>query len=121
MGERMAKRSTGINLSEVIREYQKGHPAVLANDALEAVKKAHPRQKINEGTFKATFYKLAGDGKRKKSVIRRRPSKLAGGGADGEAVMRAGLNFIRLAGSVENAKERLAGLKELIETARAVD
>jgi hypothetical protein len=34
--------------------------------------------------------------------------------------MKAGLTFIRLAGSVANARERLAGLSELIETAKAV-
>jgi hypothetical protein len=34
--------------------------------------------------------------------------------------MKAGLNFIRLAGGVESAQAGLAGLKELIETARAV-
>jgi hypothetical protein len=35
--------------------------------------------------------------------------------------MRAGLTFIRLAGSVDAAREQLAGLKDLIETARTVD
>jgi hypothetical protein len=35
--------------------------------------------------------------------------------------LRAGLKFIRLAGGVENAKDRLHGLEELIETAKAVE
>ena len=43
-----------------------------------------------------------------------------GGDASNE-VMRAGLTFIRLAGSVDAARERLAGLKDLIETARTVE
>ena|ERR1700693_5535857 len=122
MSERMAKKSSGFNLSAVIREYRKGHPAVSANDALEAVKKAHPGQKINEGTFRATFYKLAGGGGKKKTVRRRRPGRsLVSGNDRTNATMRAGLAFIRLAGGVKNAQERLAGLRELIETAKAVD
>jgi hypothetical protein len=115
----MAKRNNGFNLSAVIREFRKGHRGVSANDALAAVKKAHPGQKINDGTFRATFYKLAGDGKRKKSVIRRRPGRGAKA-SGGEATMRAGLIFIRAAGGVENAKEQLTRLKELIETAKTV-
>jgi hypothetical protein len=120
MGERMAKRRSGFNLSATIRDYQQAHRGVSANDALAAVKKAHPGQKIKEGTFKATFYKLASGGAKK--VRRRRPGRIAGsGGHEADAVLRAGLNFVRLAGGVENAKERLAGLQELIETAKAVD
>jgi hypothetical protein len=115
----MAKRSNGFNLSETIREFRKGHRGVSANDALAAVKKAHPGQKINDGTFRATFYKLAGNGKRKKTVIRRRPRR--GPASDGNAAMRAGLTFIRLAGSVENAQEQLSSLKALIETAQALE
>jgi hypothetical protein len=46
-----------------------------------------------------------------------------GSGSDGhaESILKAGLTFIRLAGGVENARERLVGLEELIEAARAVD
>ena len=43
------------------------------------------------------------------------------GGDSSNEVMRAGLTFIRLAGSVDAARERLAGLKDLIETARSVE
>jgi hypothetical protein len=95
----MAKRSLGFNLSATIREFQKSHPDVSATDALVAVKKAHPTQKIKEGTFKATFYKLAGGGKHK-VVKRRKPVRAVagGGGVYGESIMRAGLTFIRLAG-----------------------
>ena len=35
--------------------------------------------------------------------------------------MKAGLNFIVLAGGVEAARERLVGLEELIETVKAVE
>lgn len=115
----MAKRSKGFNLSAAIREFRKAHRGMSANDALAAVKKAHPGQKINDGTFRATFYKLAGDGRRKKSVMRRRPGREPAGG--GDAAMRAGLTFIRLAGGVESAQEQLSGLKKLIETAKAIE
>jgi hypothetical protein len=116
----MAKRSSGFNLSATIREFQKSHPDVAASDALTAIKKAHPSQKIKEGTFKATFYKLAGSGK-KKTVMRRKPGRIVPGHGSGDHIMKAGLHFILLAGGVEAARERLVGLEELIETARKVD
>ncbi len=115
----MAKKANGFNLSETIREYRKSHRGASARDAMEAIKKGHPDQKINEGTFKSTFYKLAGSGG-KRSVRRAKPMRGHGGDSSHE-VMRAGLTFIRLAGSVDAARERLAGLKDLIETARTVD
>jgi hypothetical protein len=114
----MAKKSDGFNLSAVIREFRKAHRSVSANDALAAVKKAHPSQKINDGTFRATFYKLAGNGKPKKSVMRRRPGRSAAAG--GDAAMHAGLTFIRLAGGVQNAQAQLRSLTQLIETAKSV-
>ncbi|HEV8069160.1 MAG TPA: hypothetical protein VGP76_15585 [Planctomycetaceae bacterium] len=114
----MAKKANGFNLSETIREFRKSHRGASAREAMEAIKKSNPDQKINEGTFKSTFYKLAGSGKR--SVRRAKPGR-GGRGGDGSDVMRAGLTFIRLAGSVEAAREQLAGLKDLIETARTVD
>jgi hypothetical protein len=89
---------------------------------LDAIKKAHPGEKINEGTFKATFYKLSGDGRKKRTVRKRRPTRGAVSGGDrANATMRAGLAFVRIAGSVRNAQEQLVGLKALIETAKAVD
>jgi hypothetical protein len=116
----MAKRSSGFNLSATIREFQKSHPDVAATAAMEAVKKAHPSQRIKEGTFKATFYKLAGGGKRK-TVRRRKPGHVVPGHGSADHIMKAGLQFIRLAGGVEQARERLVGLEELIETARAIE
>lgn len=116
----MAKRSASFNLSETIREFRKSHRGVPATAALAAVKKAHPNQKINESTFKATFYKLASGGK-KKSVRRRKPGHVFPGHGSADHIMKAGLHFIQLAGSVEAARERLVGLAELIEVAKAVD
>ena len=88
-------------------------------DAFAAIKKSHPNQTINEGTFKSTFYKLAGSGKR--SVRRRKPGRIIAGHGSPDHIMQAGLHFIRLAGSVEAARERLVGLEALIETAREVE
>jgi hypothetical protein len=105
-------------LRERIRQPRKS--SVLATAALEAIKKAHRSQKINEGTFRATFYKLASDGK-KKTVRRRKPGRLLPGHGSADHIMTVGLHFIRLAGGVEEARERLVGLAELIETAREVD
>src|SRR5271154_5501074 len=100
----MAKKSEDFNLSATIREFQKSHRGVPATAALAAVKKAHPSQKINEGTFKATFYKLGGGGK-KKSVRRRKPGSVipGHGSPDHIMIMSVGLHFIRLAGGVEEA------------------
>jgi hypothetical protein len=86
---------------------------------LAAVKKAHPSHKINEGTFKATFYKLAGG--KKRTVKRRKPGRLLPGHGSPDHMMSVGLHFIRLAGGVEAARERLVGLEQLIETAKEVD
>jgi len=117
----MAKKSNGFNLTSAIREYRKSHRGISAKNALEGLKKSHPNAKINDGTFKSTFYKLAGSGK-KKTVMRRKPHR-AGAVGDGhaETILKAGLTFIRLAGGVESARERLVGLEELIEAAKAVD
>jgi hypothetical protein len=115
----MATRAT-FNLSETIRQFQKSHRSVPATAALEAVKKAHPNQKINAGTFKATFYKIAGGGKRK-VVKRRKPGRVVPGHGSADHIMKAGLHFIMAAGGVEEARERLVGLAELIETAKSVD
>jgi hypothetical protein len=114
----MAPKSDSFNLSEVIRQYRKTHRGVSAKNALEGIKKAHPSHKINEGTFKSTFYKLAGGGKR--IVRRRKPGHGVAGNGQADQIMKAGLDFIRLAGGIEEARTRLAGLAALIETAKAV-
>jgi hypothetical protein len=114
----MPNKSVNFNLSDVIRQYRKAHRGVSAKNALKGIKKTHRSQKINEGTFKSTFYKLAGGGKRK-TVRRRKPGRLVGG--DGNHVMKAGLEFIRQAGGAEQARTQLAGLATLIETARALE
>src|SRR5580704_5179391 len=74
----MGTKSDGFNLSEVIRQFRNAHRGVSAKITFEGIKKAHPSQKINEGTFKSTFYKLAGGGKRK-VVRRRKPGRRAVG------------------------------------------
>lgn len=116
----MAKKSDSFNLSEIIRQYRKAHHGVSAKNALEGIKKSHQSQKINEGTFKSTFYKLAGGGKRK-VVRRRKPGRLVSHDGSADHILKAGLDFIRLAGGVEQAKARLAALAALIETAKAVE
>src|SRR5271165_6425260 len=101
----MAKKATDFNLTATIREFQQHHKGVSAREAFDAIKKAHPNQKINEGTFKATFYKLSGGGRRK--VKRRKPGRFVAGHGSPDHIMKAGLHFIRLAGGVEEARERL--------------
>jgi hypothetical protein len=43
------------------------------------------------------------------------------GRGSAEQIMKAGLHFIRLAGSFEAARERLVGLERPIETAKDID
>ena len=118
----MAKKRESFNLSQIIRDHRKSNRGASVKDALAAITKAHSDQTINESTFKATFYKIGGAGKHK-VVKRRKPGRVVAGGErnHSESIMRAGLHFIRLAGSVEAARERLVGLEELIETAKAVE
>jgi hypothetical protein len=116
----MAKKSEDFNLTQAIRDFQQSRHGGSARDAMEAIKKSHPSEKINEGTFKSTFYKLASGGK-KKVVKKRKPGRVVAGHGGAEHIMKAGLNFIRLAGDVESAREWLVGLEELIETAKHVD
>jgi hypothetical protein len=115
----MAK-AAAFNLSQTIREFQKAHRGTPAKQALEKIKKAHPGQKINEGTFLATYYKSAGGGK-KKVVKRRKRGRVVEGNGTAESIMKAGLHFVVLAGGVEQARERLVGLAELIEAAKKVE
>ena len=117
----MARKSSGFNLSEVIRQYRKAHPGTSARDALDAIKRAHSDQKINESTFKATFYKLVGGGGKRRVVRRRPPGGVVIGNGSAEAVLKAGLHFVRLAGGVSQAREKLVGIEDLIETAKAVE
>ena len=114
----MAKRSS-FNLSQTIRDFRKANRRVPATAAFAAIKKSHPGQKINEGTFKATFYKIGSGGKR--VVKRRKPGRDFENNAGAEHILQAGLHFIRLAGGVDAARERLVGLEALIETAKEVD
>jgi hypothetical protein len=111
-------KGAAFNLAQAIRDFQQSHRGVPAKKALEAVKKAHPGQNINEGTFLATFYKSGG---RKKVVKRRKRGRVVEGNGSAEHVLKAGLHFIVLAGGVEAARERLIGLEELIEAAKNVD
>jgi hypothetical protein len=115
----MPRKTKGFNLTETIRQYRTAHAGQSARDAFVGIKKAHSGEKINEGTFRSTFYKLTGSGKRK--VKRRKPGRLVPGHRSADHLMSVGLQFIRLAGGVEEAGQRLVGLAELIETAREVE
>jgi hypothetical protein len=105
----MAKRKD-FNLSETIREFRKTHPKASAREALEAISKT-AGHKINEGTFKSTFYKLVDS--KKRTVRRRKPGR---GGADGPGgVIGTALAFIRSAGGIEAAKQVLTELESVRE------
>lgn len=107
----MAKKKD-FNLSEVIREHRKANPNHTAKEAFEAIGKS-AGHKINEGTFKSTFYKLAGQGKRR--VVRRRKPGASAGAGDGVGIIAQALGFIRSAGGIEGAKQILAELEAVKE------
>ena len=111
----MAKKKD-FNLSEIIRDYRKAHKGVKATEALAAIKKAHADQKINDGTFKSTFYKLAGSGKGRK-VRRLKPS--SNGSAHDS--LTAALKFVREVGSFEAAQTQLKAVGQLLAVAREVE
>jgi len=111
----MAKRKD-FNLSEIIRDFQKAHKGTKATEALAAIRKNHPSQKINEGTFKSTFYKLVGGGKSRK-VRRLKPGR-NGAAHDG---LTAALTFVRACGSVEAARQQLDSVSKLIAVAKEVN
>ena len=107
----MAKRKD-FNLSEGIREHRKANPNHTAKEAFEAISKS-AGHKINEGTFKSTFYKLAGQGKSR--VVRRRKPGASPGAGDAAGVISQALGFIRSAGGIERAKQILVELEAVKE------
>lgn len=54
-------------------------------------------------------------------IKRRKPGKFVAGHGSAEHIMKAGLHFIVLGGGIEQARERLVGLAELIEAAKQVE
>jgi hypothetical protein len=68
---------------------------------------------LNEGTAKATFYKLRGSKKRRK-VRRLKPS------ANGSGGLTAALKFVRECGSVEAAKAQLDSVGKLLAVAKEI-
>jgi hypothetical protein len=78
------------------------------------------RDGSTKGRSRAPFTSWQGLGK-KRTVRRRKPSRILAGDGGPEAIMRAGLHFIHLSGGVEAARERLVGLEELIDVAKGAD
>ena len=109
--ENMAK-AKAFNLSEAIREHRKANPKHTAKEAFESLSKS-AGHKINEGTFKSTFYKLAGQGQRR--VVRRRKPGALGAAGQGAGIIAHALAFIRSAGGLEAAKQVLAELEAVKE------
>jgi hypothetical protein len=101
-----------FNLSAEIRSLVAKDKSISFADAwakLTAKKKG-----INEGTAKATFYKLRGS-KRRRKVRRLKPS------ANGTGGLSAALKFVRECGSFEVAKAELDSVGKLLAVARDVE
>jgi hypothetical protein len=102
----------GFNLSAAIRDLVAANKSISFADLwakLTAAKKG-----LNEGTAKATFYKLRGS-KRRRKVRRLKP------GSNGSGGLTAALKFVRECGSVEAAKAELDSVAKLIAVARDVE
>jgi hypothetical protein len=106
----VAKRKE-FNLSEAIREHRKSNPKHTAREAFEAISKTAP-WRVNEGTFKSTFYKLAGS--KKRTVRKLKPGRAGRGSGAGDVIATA-LAFIRSAGGIAEAKQVLAELEAVRE------
>jgi hypothetical protein len=91
----------GFNLSAAIREHVSKDEGISFAELWAMLTASH--RGLNEGTAKATFYKLRGAGKKRK-VRRLKPSR-NGFVYDG---LSAALKFVREAGSVEAAKAEAA-------------
>jgi hypothetical protein len=102
----------GFNLSAAIRELVEKDKGISFADAWTKLTAGH--RGINEGTAKATFYKLRGSRRRRK-VRRLKPS------ANGTGGLSAALKFVRECGSVEAAKAELDSVGKLIAVAKEVD
>jgi hypothetical protein len=114
----MGKRA--FNLSETIRDYRKSHRGASAKTAFAAIKAANPSQKINEGTFKSTFYKLVGHGRG--SHAKAQTNGHAGangrlGALDSRQTVKEGLAFLKRFPTVKAATtflEFVGDVKEAI-------
>jgi hypothetical protein len=100
----------GFNLSAAIRELVEKDKKISFADLW--AKLTTSKKGLNEGTAKATFYKLRGSNKRK--VRRLKPS------ANGTSGMAAALKFVREVGSLEIAKRELDSVAKLIAVAKDV-
>lgn len=122
----MAKKPDFNQSAEIRSILQKLGDDAKFRDVFAKLQTSHKGYRFNENSCMQAFAvarKKLGikKGRRVKRVMRPRAvARRISGENHGQDVMKAGLTFIRLAGGVENARKRLAGLEELIETARAV-
>jgi hypothetical protein len=101
----------GFNLSAAIRELVGKDKHISFADLW--TKLTASKRGLNEGTAKATFYKLRGSKKRK--VRRLKPS------ANGTSGLAAALKFVRECGSVESARAQLDSVSQLLAVVRELE
>jgi len=111
-------RRDAVNKSQAIRDALAAHPEKSPLEIAESLKAKG--LKVN-AQYVSTIKSNAKAKGLKKVVRRRKPGQLVAGHGSAEHIMKAGLHFILLAGGVEQARERLVGLAELIEAAKQVD
>ena len=116
----MAKsRTEAINKSQAIRDALQAHPERLPSEIAEQLKAKG--LDVNAQYVSTIKSNAKAKGLKRRIVKRRKPGHDVAGHGSAEHIMKAGLNFIVLAGGVEAARERLVGLEELIEAAKAVE
>jgi hypothetical protein len=107
-----------VNKSQAIRDALAAHPEKSPSEIAEQLRAKG--MDVN-AQYVSTIKSNAKAKGRKKLVKRRKPGSVVAGHGSAEHIMKAGLHFVVLAGGIEQARERLVGLAELIEAAKQVD
>jgi hypothetical protein len=112
------KRET-VNKSQAIRDALEAHPEKSPAEIAEQLKAKG--LDVNAQYVSTIKSNAKAKGLKRRVVKRRKPGSVVAGHGSAEHIMKAGLQFIVLAGGVEQARDRLVGLAELIEAAKQVE
>jgi len=112
-------RRETVNKSQAIRDALEAHPEKSPSEIAESLKAKGLN--VNAQYVSTIKSNAKTKGLKRRVVKRRKPGQLIAGHGSAEHIMKAGLHFIVLAGGVEQARERLVGLAELIEAAKEID
>jgi hypothetical protein len=113
-----SKRET-VNKSQAIRDALEAHPDKSPLEIATALKAKG--LDVNAQYVSTIKSNAKAKGLKRRVVKRRKPGRVVAGNGSADHIMKGGLHFIVLAGGVEQARERLVGLAELIDAAKQVE